>query len=83
VDKKEVVKMQKKGWKVLAIILLIVVIAETGLIVWAYNKGVEDIRNEEVCAYEICEEYNSYQYDSYYQICYCFEDNEIVKTKYI
>jgi|TARA_Y100000310_G_scaffold159030_1_gene158460 hypothetical protein len=71
------------GWKVLAIILIVVVVLETGLIVWAYNWGTEAAENESACSINVCMNYDAYIYDDYEKICYCYEGNEIVHQEFI
>ena len=71
------------NWKVIAIVFIVLFTLETGLIIWAFNVGTEMIDNEIECAYNICEDYQSYNYDDYESMCYCFEDNEIVSQEYM
>lgn len=74
-------------WKTLAIVLLLVVIVETGLLIWFYNLGVEVTYNENECFYNICngdEELGvSFLYDSYEKMCYCFRNGEVIKQELI
>lgn len=64
-------------WKVVAIIAIVLLIFETALIVYFYTIGNEMIENEESCAMITCAggNYDSYQYDIYSKMCYCFDDN--------
>jgi hypothetical protein len=71
------------GWKVTAIIFILLFIAETSFLIYALNLGIETEKNEYECAYNICGDYQSYNYDDYSDMCYCFENNEIVVERYI
>ena len=71
------------GWKVTAIVFIILFTLETGLLIWAWNMGTEMIDNEYECAYNICEDYASYNYDDYENMCSCFENNEVVSQEYM
>jgi len=76
------------GWKITAIIFIIIAIAEFSLLAWWWNVGTAYIENEETCAYEICDldesyDYDAYFYDDYDNTCYCYIDNEVAKVKYI
>jgi len=72
-----------KGWKTATIILGIVVFIMLVLCVYSYNLGVDIVKDENECAMNICENYDSYQYDMYEEICYCFSEGELAKTKYM
>ena len=71
------------NWKTLAIIFIVLFTLQSGLLIWAWNVGTEMIDNEYECAYNICEDYQSYNYDDYEGMCYCFEDNEVVSQEYM
>jgi hypothetical protein len=64
------------GWKVTAIILLILVALETSLIVWAYNAGTDAINKEYECSNDVCfnQDSSSYTYDDSTKTCYCYDD---------
>lgn len=66
------------GWKILAIVFIILFVLESLFFIWATKDGFEFINNQNYCAYDICEQYPSYNYDSYTQECYCFENDEVV-----
>ncbi len=68
-------------WKIATIIFVIILILETLLIVWAYYNGRASIKNEEDCMLITCKNYSAYNYDLYFDICYCFENNEVVYTE--
>lgn len=69
------------GWKLTAIIFIILFVAETIFFVWLVQNGFEEIEKENECAINICEWYDAYQY--YDSICYCYEDGEIVYEEYV
>ena len=54
------------GWKILAIICILLIIAETGLFCYIFNLGVSEINNEIKCSEEICfsKGADNYYYDS-------------------
>ena len=62
------------GWKVFAIILLIVVIAQSAFLGYSYYLGSEWLHNEEICSTNICSDtkYDSYLYDPELRKCYCY-----------
>ncbi len=73
--------MEKEGWKTTAIVLEILLIIETLLFAGIITLGLEEIRKDEECQYDICADSEAYFYEV--DICYCFEDGEITHQKYI
>lgn len=71
------------GWKITAIIFIILFAASVFFMIWAYKEGSDYIKQEEKCIYDICGRFESYLYDDSVSMCYCFEDGEIVKEEYI
>ena len=71
------------GWKVTAIIFIILFIAETILFGYVYKLGADMIEKENECALNICQEGQTYYFDYVYDICYCYENHEIVHEEYI
>lgn len=71
------------GWKITAIIFIVLFILEAALIVWAYQLAIEDVKNESDCAYNICYSYDAYTYNSEWKLCQCYEGERSVKTEYI
>ena len=75
------------GWKVTAIIFIILFVLETALLVWMFNLGTNSMQNENECAYDVCElgntypSYETYSYDDYSGICSCYVNHEVAKTK--
>lgn len=70
-------------WKTIAIIFIIITILETSILYWAWDTGTDIIENENECMYNICSEAETYIYYEYEQVCECYIDNEIIKSKYI
>ncbi|MFW6233409.1 MAG: hypothetical protein ACOC3Z_01980 [Nanoarchaeota archaeon] len=81
--------MNKKAWKITAIIFIILFIVETLILISIFNLGNKAIENENTCVYQICElgepssKYDSYYYDTTEDFCYCYKNNEVAKKKYI
>jgi predicted P-loop ATPase/GTPase len=74
------------GWKITAIIFIVLFLLETGLIVWSVSMYNQQVENEESCIYDICDvgnTYENYYFDSMGDICYCYLDDEVALTKRI
>ena len=73
------------GWKIFAIILLILLILETSIIGFLFYIGSNEIKKETTCSNLICagDKYDAYFYDSYLSTCYCYKDDELVHTALI
>ena len=69
------------GWKVTAIIFIIISIVELVLFVGLIKLGINIIEKETECQVNVCAGYDAFYYDG--DICYCYEDNEITKEEYI
>jgi hypothetical protein len=65
-------------WKTVAIVFIILFTLETAYVLYATSIGTEMINNDYDCAYITCENYETYNYDSYSKICQCFENHEVV-----
>jgi len=77
--------MEKKTWKVLAIVFMSLFIVETLLFGWVWNIGNQSVENEYECS-AICsnnDSYDAYQFYYYTDTCYCFIDGEVEYTKYM
>jgi len=70
-------------WKIATIILAVIFIIETCFIGWIIKAGTDVINNENECSINICEPYDTYYFDPYDNICYCYRDHEIVYQEYI
>lgn len=69
--------MDKNAWKILAIIFIVLFILETLLVIWLFNLGAESLEKEKDCAQIVCQDYDSYYYDDYGEVCYCYSGDEI------
>lgn len=75
--------MEKSTWKVLAIIFIILFSLVTLVLGWAYYEGNQMIEKEYECAYNVCSEETNYIYYDVEEICECYQDNVLTKTKYL
>ena len=76
------------GWKLTAIIFIILFILETSLLIWAINSNLNDFENENICSLEVCPSnsyiiYDSYYYEQWTKICECNINKELINNKYI
>ena len=71
------------GWKVTAIIFIILAILETAFIIFAYSLGQEMESKDNECQLNICKGYDAYLYDDTEEICYCYQDNNVTYWEYI
>lgn len=69
--------MDKNVWKALAIIFILLFILETLLVIWLFNLGTEALEKEKDCVQIVCQDYDSYYYDDYEEVCYCYSGDEI------
>lgn len=65
------------GWKVTAIIFIILFVLETVFIVWVMNLGMNEVNKEYNCAEVICKDYPVFYYDSRTGRCDCYEGDKI------
>jgi hypothetical protein len=77
--------MEKTGWKVLAIVFIILFLIETAGIAMVIQYGITSLNNEAECSVNICENHNytSYQFDDTTNTCYCFDNGEMVYKEFI
>jgi len=71
------------GWKITAIVFIILFILETCFLIWAFNLGTQMIENENECAINVCNDYETYYYDDYNNMCYCYLNHEITHQEYL
>ena len=77
------------GWKVTAIIFIVLFILETAFIFWAVGLANESTALENECYYDICDLGNpNSRYDTWYvdtvdKVCSCYVDGEVKLTKYL
>ena len=73
----------KDKWKVIALVMTAIVLAESSFLIYSYNYGSELIKNEAMCSDNICDSgiYDGYTFDELTNICYCWEGEDIVIEK--
>ena len=71
------------GWKVTAIIFMTLFILETAFLIWGVSLANESIEKENECVYNICQDYDSYLFDEYENICYCYIGDELIHWEYL
>jgi len=72
------------GWKITAIVFIILFFLESLFIVSIFYVGTNEISKETECSVNICEGVGtSYYYDSYESICYCFDRDKEIKKEYL
>lgn len=73
----------RKGWKILAIILLVILVLENAMIFWGVSLVNKDTSNEKECMLNLCSNYSAYYYDINQKICSCYEDKEVKFQEYM
>ncbi len=78
--------MEKTGWKILAIIFMVLFIVETLFLVWALALAYAEEEKTYECYYDICNGSADALYDT--GVCYCYDyDNlgglVVSKTEYM
>lgn len=73
------------GWKVTAIIFIILFILETILFGTIIKLGVDEFNRESECSVNVCgaSYYDAFYYDSYEQMCYCYWDGEVTHQEFL
>ena len=71
------------GWKVTAIVFIIISLLQFMLISWAWNVGTETIEKENECIINVCGNYGSYYFDDYTNVCECYDNGELVYQEYL
>lgn len=71
----------KNRWKTISIILIIVLVVENILFLWIFLVYSDAFKNEIECGEIICQDYESYWYNSFDKICDCYIDNEIIYSE--
>ena len=75
--------MEKTGWKITAIVSISLFLLETLLFVWLVNMGTADIEKDNECSINVCADYETYYYDTYNGICYCYTNHEVEYQEYM
>ena len=71
------------GWKITAVIFILLFLVETGVVIYFINYSLTIVDNETKCQSDICygKQADTYVYDSPSRICYCYNNagNEIYR----
>lgn len=67
------------GWKVTAIVSIILLVLTWAVWVGLLMIGLNEIDRENICIVDICGDYDAYQL--YENVCYCYLNNEIVHSE--
>ena len=78
--------MKKTFWKITAIIFMILFFGYFGLGMWGLYENNKEIENQNICFYEICDDYIDAEYLD--NLCTCYEPDflgelKIAKQKYM
>ena len=76
--------MEKKAWKTIAIIFMIIAVVETAYLIWAVTLYTVEENRANECYYNVCSDYVDAWYEN--KVCYCYDydlmgDLQIAKTK--
>ncbi|KKN56530.1 hypothetical protein LCGC14_0571080 [marine sediment metagenome] len=73
------------AWKVTAIISIILNLLQVVFWVSIVFYGLGDIEKENQCAYNVCDGsgYESYIYYDFTGVCECYNNGELMKTRYL
>lgn len=87
--------MEKEGWRILAIVFMIVSFLAFISLIGFYKIGVNELEreanaiieldehNEEECKTDICIYPEVYHYDEEHNVCYCFNNGEVTYSGYM
>ena len=71
------------GWKVTAIIFIILFVLETLAFGFLIKVGMDVVNREIECSNDVCLSYDSFYYDDTTNVCSCYLNNEVAKQEYI
>ena len=73
------------GWKVTAIVFILLFILQSLFWIGILSIGFSEIDKENQCAYNVCDGsgYESYIYYDFEGICECYNNGELMKTRYL
>ncbi len=71
------------GWKVTAIVFIILFSLLLIFDIWAISYALKDVERENECSINICVEDDAYMYYDFTGLCECYIDNELTKQEYI
>ena len=76
-------KEEENKWKKITKIIIIIVILEHLIFLGLYSIGSGIVEKEEECSINVCNNYDSYYYETYSKMCYCYKDNGEEYKKYL
>ena len=71
------------GWKITAIIFMVIFLLQLILMVWFISWANESIDKENQCSYNICSEYEAYTFDDFTNVCSCYTDKELLYEEFV
>lgn len=71
------------GWKTTAIIFIFLFILETVCFGYLFYVGLEVIKKEAECSNVVCLDYDSFGFDIYTGMCYCYTNGEVAHLEVI
>ncbi len=85
---KEKTNKVSRGWRTTAIILLILfgILAVATII--SLHQDAQQVKNQNICFYDVCNNYPDAYYDSDSQVCSCYDydvlgNEQVVYTEYM
>ncbi len=78
--------MEKRGWKIIAIIFITLFVVENLFLGWGMSLIQDSINKENECAYNVCGEdlIEYYEYFDDEEVCECYDiDMNLIKSKYL
>ena len=66
-------KMEKSGWKIIAVVFILLFLAETLFIIWGYHLVVNEEKKTMSCYYEVCKDYPDARYETQRSLCTCYD----------
>lgn len=59
------------GWKVTAIVFIVITFLLGSLIVWAFHVASEEVKKTNECYWDFCSDYPHAEF--YDDVCYCYD----------
>ena len=77
--------MEKKGWKITALVFIGLFVFSWAFMIWVISVGMEIENNDIKCSNEICfrDGVTSYYYDDYTKTCQCMNGDEVVHQEIV
>ena len=70
-------------WKRIATISIIINIIVILGFLWLWGIGIDVVESENICGLNICKDYESFYYDVYENICYCYIAGEVAHSEVV